>query len=470
MARKRQSISIDGKFNTGARFPLKQHTKVEHPSMNQDHIKIRRMTSEVLNTATPTKSANLYSRPKVKPERSKAVANINKIQFTDGLHNAQYTDHLDTSNNITTPDMAGVWLKEEKSKQENPVIDKNNSSEDGKEIMPDKNEQYPLPCDTDDHYTGPNDGHQGMHETTPGHVKIEPAPTTTTSARGEEKMIESCYVTHITCQITKPNVRSAPRADSTRHYSPARPPEDVPGEPAPEWPSVTLVRSLTATMGKTATTYRAVPRRPNINGTYNANGKTMPLLKHTFDTHSTKPAQKSDPTSCARSLSSQPMPLHLYKVGLVPMPDCTGGNSPAIPLQPLSTITHSKESTCLTTTCNPSKLLKPRRMFKPHHAKMASVLLQLHGEPGIITLVRTDANNKRAGAQHRQCIANLPCYYVDIGAAAQPQKIRFFCRLSCANNIHAVPYNRYLRRHPTITPPNRRPGQDGQRHEPQLVP
>ena len=98
-----------------------------------------------------------------------------------------------------------------------------------------------------------------------------------------------------------------------------------------------------------------------------------------FDTHSTKPAQKSDPRSSGRSLSSPPVPLHLYKVGLVPVSDCTGGNLPAVPLQPSSTITHSKESTCLTTTCNPSKLLKPRRMFKPHHAKMASVLLQLHG-------------------------------------------------------------------------------------------
>ena len=251
-----QSISIDGKFNTGARFPPRQHTKVEHPSMNQDHIKIRRTTSEVLNTATPTMSANLYDHLKVKSKRSKASANISKIRFTDGLRNAQYMDHPDTSNNITTPDMAGAWLKEKKSKQENPVIDKNNSSEDGKDIMPDRNEQYPSP-----------------------------------------------------------------------------------------------------------------------RGTNNANGKTMPLLEHIFDTHSTKPAQKSDPKSCARSLSGPPVPLHLYKVGLVPVSDYKGGNLPAVPLQPSSTITHSKESTCLTTTRNSSKLPKPRRTFKPNHAKMASVLL-----------------------------------------------------------------------------------------------
>ena len=202
-----QSISIDGKFNTGARFPPRQHTKVEHPSMNQDHIKIRRTTSEVLNTATPTTSANLYDHLKVKPKRSKASANISKIRFTDGLRNAQYMDHPDTSNNITMPDMAGAWLKEKKSKQENPVIDKNNSSEDGKDIMPDRNEQYPSPRDTDDHSPGPNDGHQGMHETTLGHVKLEPTPSMNIGqrrGRNDRKLL--CYTYHMSQNQTQCSV------------------------------------------------------------------------------------------------------------------------------------------------------------------------------------------------------------------------------------------------------------------------
>ena len=161
----------------------------------------------------------------------------------------------------------------------------------------------------------------------------------------------------------------------------------------------------------------------------------MPLLKHVFDTHSTEPAQKFDPTSCAQSLSSPTMPPHLHKVAFVPVSDCMDGNLPAALLQPSSTITHSEKSHCLATTRNLSKLPKPRRAFKPHHAKMTSVPLQLRGEPGIVAHVRTDPNIKGAGAQHRQCTANLPCYYVDIGATAQP---RYACKIGFLADSHVL--------------------------------
>ena len=75
-------------------------------------------------------------------------------------------DHQDATNNITTPGVVGAWLKEEKLKQENSVIGKDKSSREEKEMMPDRNEQYPLPRDANNHSPGPND----VHHVCPHHV------------------------------------------------------------------------------------------------------------------------------------------------------------------------------------------------------------------------------------------------------------------------------------------------------------
>ena len=85
-----QSISIEGQNSTGVCFPPGRPTKDEHPSLDQDPIKVRRTTSEASNTATPTASVNPYGHPKAKSGKSKAAANLdNMIQSADKLRNAQ---------------------------------------------------------------------------------------------------------------------------------------------------------------------------------------------------------------------------------------------------------------------------------------------------------------------------------------------------------------------------------------------
>ena len=78
-----QSISIDGQYNTGVCFPPGQSTKVEHPSPDQDPIKIRRTTSEAFNTATPTTSVNQpIQPPKSKTEEIKGCGQYRQHNST----------------------------------------------------------------------------------------------------------------------------------------------------------------------------------------------------------------------------------------------------------------------------------------------------------------------------------------------------------------------------------------------------
>ena len=134
----------------------------------------------------------------------------------------------------------------------------------------------------------------------------------------------------------------------------------------------------------------------------------MPLqtLEYIFDAHPAESAPEFSPTGYAWSL----------------------GNSPTTPSRPSSTITHSKKSICLATGRNPFKPPKPQRVFKLHHAKIKSTPLQLHGKLGIIALIRTIFNIKRAPTGHRQCVAELPHSYITLATAAKPHhacKIKF---------------------------------------------
>jgi hypothetical protein len=120
-----------------------------------------------------------------------------------------------------------------------------------------------------------------------------------------------------------------------------------------------------------------------MGGTCSVNGKVMPLLEHTSDTH---------------------------------------------PFRPSSSVAYSKTSACMATGRNSFKPLKPRRAFKLHRAKIGSATLQLHGKLGIVALTRTNYDTKWTSTRHRQCAAESPHSYITLAAAAKPHqacKIKF---------------------------------------------
>ena len=387
-------------------------------------------------------STNLYSHLKAKPKKSKAAANIdNTIQPTNEPRNVQCMDHPetilghhlrleaqgsllpitahavehhigqppqlgckthglppedtpllplrqlrhhtgtpDTTCNTTTLGVAGAWSKIGEFKPENPVAEQDKPPKDKREMTPDMSEPCSLPHKADDHPPGPIYSHQGMRGTTLEHVQSKPDLPMT----------------------TRPNSRR----DSTCCYSPARPPEDDANEPAPERMNIMSARSPVPTTSKAATIDHAASRKPNINGTYNANGKVIPLLKHISYAHPAELAPKFSPTSYARSLS----------------------NPPATPSRPLSAITHSKKSTRLATSRNPFKSPKPRHAFRLQHAKIRSTPLQLHVKFGTAASFYTNFNIKRAYTQHHQRVAKLLHSYITLAAATKPhhtRKIRF---------------------------------------------
>ena len=155
-------------------------------------------------------------------------------------------------------------------------------------------------------------------------------------------------VIYLTCSKTEPNIRSASHRNSTICHSSARPPKDDtdnfsrktyrrsfesledhdryglckstfdhiqaqqnerahdanPTGSAPEGMSNASALFSAKTTGKTTAIYRAPSRKPNVDGTYNVNGKAMSLqeLKYIFDARPSESTSKFSPTNCTEFL------------------------------------------------------------------------------------------------------------------------------------------------------------------------
>jgi hypothetical protein len=339
-----------------------------------------------------------------------------------------HTNALDATNNTTTPGAEGAWPRIKESKQEHPVVEQDKSSKDEQKMTPDKNEPYCWTHNADDYSPGLIYDHQAIGQEgskiNPNLVATIanfPATKDVTNLRDliglvnrfndhNPELQHTMAIWQLFMKKSNKYAWSASRRDDTRCYSLARPPEDDANGHAPEKTCVMPARSPTTTTGKTAMIHRAASRKPNINGTYNVNGKIMPLLEHTSDTHPAEPTPR------------------LNGVTFKPVIDHIDDKPPATPSRPSSSITHSKKSTCMATGRNPFKPPKPRRAFKLHHATIKSTPLQLHGKLGIVALTRTNFNIRRASTRHRQCAAELPHSYITLAAAAKPHhayKIKF---------------------------------------------